>query len=79
MALPHRSETSGDWKALSDAIEHLQAARAAIKIFISAEAVRGDSRLNEAARALKKRLKKAVRAAEAANKAWMERIETSAG
>ena len=66
MAFPHRSETSRDWKALNDAIEHLQAARAAVKTFTSAEAVKGDNCLNEAARVLKKRLKKAVRAAEAA-------------
>jgi vacuolar-type H+-ATPase subunit D/Vma8 len=61
-----------------NAIEHLQAARTAVKGFKSAEVVKGDSSLNEAARALNKRLKKAVRAAEAANKAWMERVEISA-
>jgi hypothetical protein len=64
MALPHRSETSGDWKAVNDAIEHLQAARAAVKTFTSAEAVEGDNCLNEAAHVFKKRVQKAVRPAE---------------
>jgi len=64
LALPHRSETSSDWKALNQAIEHVQATRAAVKTFTSAEAVKGDNSLNDAVRSLKKRLKKAVRAAD---------------
>ena len=74
-SLPPRSETTEDRKNLEKIILALQTARKAAKDFAAAASVRNDPRLQEVAGALKKRVKKAFKAAEVANDAWLEEIE----
>ena len=73
--LPARSETTEDRKKLEKIILALQTAKKAAKDFAATASVQNDPRLQEVAGALKKRVKKALKAAEVANDAWLEQIE----
>jgi hypothetical protein len=75
MSLPARSETSADRQLLADAVAATKRARTAIKKFEAADAVGADKKVYNAARTVKKCLRKAARAAEAAQRVWLERIE----
>jgi hypothetical protein len=74
-SLPARSETTKDRKNLEQIILALQTAKKAAKDFAAAASVQNDPRLQEVAGALKRRVKKAFKAAEVANDAWLEQIE----
>lgn len=76
MSLPARGETSEDRKSLDKIILlALQTAKKAAKLFATSPSVQSDPHLQEVAHALRRRVRKAVKAAEISNSTWLERIE----
>ena len=75
MNLPARQETVKGRKSLEKTVLALQTARKAAKLFMRSSPVQADSGLQEVAATLRKRVKKALRAAETANAAWLDRVE----
>ena len=75
MSLPARSETSEDRKNLDKILLALQTAKKAAKLFATSASVQSDPHLQEVADALRRRVRKAVKAAEISNSTWLERIE----
>jgi hypothetical protein len=73
--LPARSETLEIRKTLEKISLSLQTAKKATKDFAAAPTVQNDPRLQEVSGALKKRIKKALKALEVTNDAWLEQIE----
>ena len=74
-SLPARSETTEDRKYLEKIILALQTAKKAARDFAATASVQNDPRLQEVTGALKKRVKKAFKAAEVADDAWLDQIE----